>query len=179
MVGDSLVGSMGSMETLADCVNAELVAAPSPPLPRAPPSSEARRAVLAERMVRASMGEGEGRRGPAELVLTVDYVMVLLLLVYSVGSRVLFVDHPNALVFDEQHFGKFLSYYITGEYFFDIHPPIGKLVLGYVGYLTGYDVRTDGVCACMPMRLFPADVRSGDPLLYTPPVAVTSHSVYL
>ncbi len=32
------------------------------------------------------------------------------------------------MVFDEVHFGKFISGYIRGTYFFDIHPPAGKLL---------------------------------------------------
>ena len=31
------------------------------------------------------------------------------------------------VVFDEYHFGKFVNGYITGEYFFDVHRPLGKL----------------------------------------------------
>lgn len=37
--------------------------------------------------------------------------------------------HPQEAVFDEVHFGKFVSGYIKGEYFFDIHPPLGKLMI--------------------------------------------------
>ena len=38
--------------------------------------------------------------------------------------------HPNAVVFDEVYFKQFAGDYLTGSYYFDIHPPLGKLILG-------------------------------------------------
>lgn len=46
--------------------------------------------------------------------------------------------HPNSAVFDEVHFGKFISAYFTHEYYFDIHPPLGKLIIAGWGWLWGY-----------------------------------------
>jgi dolichyl-phosphate-mannose--protein O-mannosyl transferase len=46
---------------------------------------------------------------------------------------------PAQVVFDEVHFGKFVNGYITGRYFFDIHPPLGKLLIALVAYSYGYD----------------------------------------
>lgn len=40
---------------------------------------------------------------------------------------------------DETHFGKMGSWYINRTFFFDVHPPLGKLLIGLSGLLTGYN----------------------------------------
>ncbi|KAL2444323.1 Dolichyl-phosphate-mannose-protein mannosyltransferase 4 [Exophiala dermatitidis] len=54
-------------------------------------------------------------------------------------TRFFLISHPDEVVFDEVHFGKFASYYLQRTYFFDVHPPFGKLLFALVGWLVGYD----------------------------------------
>jgi dolichyl-phosphate-mannose-protein mannosyltransferase len=53
--------------------------------------------------------------------------------------RFALINEPSEVVFDEVHFGGFASNYLRREYFFDVHPPLGKLIIAGVGWLFGYD----------------------------------------
>ena len=46
---------------------------------------------------------------------------------------------PDQVVFDELHFGSFASRYFTGEYFFDIHPPLGKMLIALAAWIGGFE----------------------------------------
>ncbi|KIY62939.1 glycosyltransferase family 39 protein [Cylindrobasidium torrendii FP15055 ss-10] len=49
------------------------------------------------------------------------------------------ISKPEQVVFDEVHFGKFAAYYITNTYYFDVHPPLAKMLFGLAGWFTGFD----------------------------------------
>ncbi|XP_051502067.1 protein O-mannosyl-transferase 2 isoform X2 [Myxocyprinus asiaticus] len=71
-----------------------------------------------------------------------DYVPVytlVLVVLFSVCTRFYKITEPPHVCWDETHFGKMGSYYINRTFFFDVHPPLGKMLIGLAGYLTGYD----------------------------------------
>jgi dolichyl-phosphate-mannose-protein mannosyltransferase len=65
-------------------------------------------------------------------------IYLVIVIAASVVTHFLFWGKPNGVVFDEVHFGKFITGYFTHQYFFDIHPPLGKLLISGMGYLTGF-----------------------------------------
>ncbi|TFK73757.1 glycosyltransferase family 39 protein [Pluteus cervinus] len=64
-------------------------------------------------------------------------VAVLTALAFAV--RFYKINHPDQVVFDEVHFGKFAAYYINREYYFDVHPPFAKMLFGLAGWFVGFD----------------------------------------
>ncbi|KAI4269930.1 MAG: hypothetical protein LQ337_006996 [Flavoplaca oasis] len=69
-----------------------------------------------------------------------DYKLALFLITtIAFITRFWGINHPNEVVFDEVHFGKFASYYLQRTYFFDVHPPFGKLLFALMGWFVGYD----------------------------------------
>jgi dolichyl-phosphate-mannose-protein mannosyltransferase len=61
----------------------------------------------------------------------------IILAVLAFTIHLAFLSHPAQVVFDEVHFGKFVDDYFTHQYYFDIHPPLGKLMIAGFVKLTG------------------------------------------
>ncbi len=69
-----------------------------------------------------------------------NLVGLAILFSLSFAVRAIGLGTIDQVVFDEVHFGKFISSYCcTHQRFFDIHPPIGKLLIAGGAYLAGYN----------------------------------------
>lgn len=68
-------------------------------------------------------------------------IIVGILSVCSIIVHFAFFGYPKEVVFDEVYFGRFISAYENGEYYFDIHPPLGKLII--FGFVHIFDTRLD------------------------------------
>ncbi|KAF4611280.1 hypothetical protein D9613_007056 [Agrocybe pediades] len=81
-------------------------------------------------------------RNPLELLLEShkgSVIVVATLTALAFALRFYKINHPDQVVFDEVHFGKFASHYITRQYYFDVHPPFAKLLFGLAGWFVGFD----------------------------------------
>ncbi|KAH9847565.1 glycosyltransferase family 39 protein [Lenzites betulinus] len=81
-------------------------------------------------------------RSYAERILESDQANVAIIVTLTTlafALRFYKINFPDQVVFDEVHFGKFASYYIQRQYYFDVHPPLAKLLFGLAGWFVGYD----------------------------------------
>lgn len=69
----------------------------------------------------------------------IDFILLSLVSLISFVFHFLYIGTPDSCVFDEYHFGKFINFYYSRQYFFDIHPPLGKLLIFYASRVLGYD----------------------------------------
>lgn len=56
----------------------------------------------------------------------------------AVIVRMALLGNPSVVVFDEVHFGGFAAKYLRGEFFFDLHPPLARLLVTLSGWLSGF-----------------------------------------
>ncbi|CAO3686869.1 unnamed protein product [Umbelopsis ramanniana] len=66
-------------------------------------------------------------------------IIPAVLTILALYTRFRVIGSADFVVWDEAHFGKFGSHYLKQEFYFDVHPPLGKILVGLSGYLAGYD----------------------------------------
>lgn len=67
-----------------------------------------------------------------------DLISIALFLI-AFATRIYKLSEPNHIVFDELHYGKYVSLYLKRTFFFDQHPPLGKQLIAAMAYMGGFD----------------------------------------
>jgi dolichyl-phosphate-mannose--protein O-mannosyl transferase len=69
----------------------------------------------------------------------VDAFFLFLIMMVSFGIRYWRIALPANVVFDEVYFGNFSNFYIHSQFFHDVHPPLGKIIMAIIANLSEYD----------------------------------------
>ncbi len=75
--------------------------------------------------------------------IKIEWVFIALLLILGMATRFYHFGQPNQIVFDEIYFSKFATDYFKGEYYFDIHPPLAKLMMAGWAKISGAEIPID------------------------------------
>jgi dolichyl-phosphate-mannose-protein mannosyltransferase len=65
--------------------------------------------------------------------------IAIILTLLAMFTRLYKLSDSPKVVWDEAHFGKFAGYYIKRTFYFDVHPPLGKMINGFAGLVAGFN----------------------------------------
>ena len=68
----------------------------------------------------------------------IDAVLTVILGLVAMAARLWTIAYPSEVIFDEVHFGNFSKWYVLNEFHFDIHPPLAKMLMGYIAKASQY-----------------------------------------
>ena len=98
-------------------------------------------------------GVPQGFRTAHRLNLPPELVVLTFL---AAVTRLATITHPRAIVFDEVYFRDAALRYLSGSYYFDLHPPLGKLLLAGWAKLVGVSATAQSTDPVVVLRLLPA-----------------------
>ncbi|KAF9979386.1 hypothetical protein BGZ75_009760 [Mortierella antarctica] len=67
-----------------------------------------------------------------------DWAAIGVLTFTAMAVRLWEIETPNQVVLDEAHVGKYVNGYLTKQFNFDTHPPLGKMLLAGISKIAGH-----------------------------------------
>eukprot|EP00730_Choanoeca_flexa_P014094 TRINITY_DN6033_c0_g1_i1.p1 TRINITY_DN6033_c0_g1~~TRINITY_DN6033_c0_g1_i1.p1 ORF type:complete len:773 (+),score=123.18 TRINITY_DN6033_c0_g1_i1:81-2321(+) len=71
-------------------------------------------------------------------ILRKDLLYLTIFTIVALATRFYDIRYPDSVCWDETHFGKFANHYLKNTFYFDVHPPLAKMLIALAGYLTNY-----------------------------------------
>ncbi|KAH9817102.1 family 39 glycosyltransferase [Melampsora americana] len=68
-----------------------------------------------------------------------ELIPLIVYTILALGTRLYKIGSSKTVIWDEAHFGKFGGFYLNQTFYFDVHPPLAKMMVGLAGFLTGFD----------------------------------------
>lgn len=66
-----------------------------------------------------------------------QWFLLLIIILLAITTRFFLFGYPQEVVFDEVYFGDFVTKYFQQSFYFDIHPPLAKLIIAGGASLLG------------------------------------------
>ena len=77
-------------------------------------------------------------KGNNPIFSATDCLVLVAITFFALFTRLWLIADPSQVIFDEVHFGNFSAWYIQNRFHFDIHPPLGKMLMGFIAKTTQY-----------------------------------------